>query len=54
MLSTNIDSIGFIARFLLLATIISIIIPYFKEFIFKNIKVEIEIRKEKKENAKDK
>jgi len=52
LFSQNVDSVGFSYRFLVVASVISICIPYLKEFILKNFLVEIEIRRSKNKNVK--
>ena len=46
----NFNIMNFCLKYLLLAVIIAILIPYVKELIIKNINFKIEIRRDKKKN----
>jgi len=48
----NFNVMNFCIKYLVIAVIIAIIIPYVKELIIKNINLKIEIRRDKKKNEK--
>ncbi len=52
VISENFNMMMFNIRYILLASIIAIIIPYIKEFLFKNIKVKLLFLKGKENNEK--
>lgn len=54
LFSQTVDSIGFCFKFLALASVVAVCIPYLKEFIKKNLVIEVEIRKGKNSNVKKK
>lgn len=51
-ITEHFDVMKFSMKYLLLATIIAVIIPYIQEFITKNIRCTLEIRRTKNTNEK--